>query len=553
MFKMNRWIALAIILVLVATLGMGCAKKPAEEPADTGDQAAPAPPPPPQIVRYNLGTEPETYDSAKATGQPEFTCINAVFEGLVRLDANYMPQPAMAESWDVSADQLEWTFHLRDGVVWNDGTPVTADDFKYAWLRVLNPETAADYAYQLYYIKNGMAYNDGAVGPEEVGIEAVDDQTLKVTLESAAPYFLSLMAFPTYFPVPQHVVEQNETWAAEADTIVSNGPFDLVKWEHKNVLEMVPNDKYWDRDAIKLEKLLFYMVEESSTELTMYETDEIEIGDNPPLTELDQLVEEGIVTIGPDLATYYYIFNVEKEPFDDPLVRKAFTLAINREQLVTYVTKGGQKPALAFVPFGITNPVTGKDYREEGGDYYEDNAVEEAQNLLADAGYPNGEGLPPIEILYNTSEGHKAIAETIQEMWKQNLGVQNITLTNQEWKVYLATRDEGNFQVARAGWGADYLDPMTFLDMWTKDNGNNNSNWWSEEYDALIAKIRGTGDQSVRYPALHEAEDILMDEMPILPLYFYTDPYMMKDWVKGVVKYTFGPSLDFKDAWVEAH
>ncbi|MCL6450046.1 MAG: peptide ABC transporter substrate-binding protein [Acetobacteraceae bacterium] len=540
----NRWavvvVAVGAAICLLASLAVGCAKKPANV-AEV------------QLLRYNLGTEPETLDSAKATGQPEFTVINALFEGLVRLDAQYLCQPAMASSWEVSPDGKTYTFHLRKGIKWSNGDPVTANDFAYAWMRVLNPETAADYAYQLYYIKGGQAYNEGKGPAEEVGIKVKDPSTLEVTLEAPCPYFLSLMAFPTYFPVHKATVEANANWAAEAATMVSNGPFKLTKWEHHSVLEMAPNEHYWDRAKVKLQELKFFTVEESSTELTMFETGELEVGDNPPLADLDRLKAENKVIIGPDLAVYYYLFNVERAPLNDVRVRKALTFAIDRQSLVTNVTKAGQTPAMAITPYGIPNPVTKKDFREEGGNYFKDNDVATAQTLLAEAGFPGGQNMPPIEVLYNTSQGHKTIAEAIQEMWKKNLGITNLTLTNQEWGVYLATRDARNFQIARAGWGADYLDPMTFLDMWTKDNGNNNTGWWHPDFEAMVASAKATGDQKVRFETMHKLEKLLMDEMPIAPIYFYTDPYMVQPYVAGMVKYSFGPSIDFKNAYVTKH
>lgn len=539
----KRILTLAMVLVLVVAFGTSCAKGPAK-PSDLAAD---------QTLRYNLSTEPETLDSAKATGQPELTVINALFEGLARLDANYLPQPAMAEKWEVSTDNLVWTFHLRKNIKWTNGDPVTADDFKYAWLRALNPDTAADYAYQLYYLKGGQEYNEGKGSADQVGIEVVDPRTLKVTLAAPTPYFLSLMAFPTYFPLHKATVEANPNWAAEPATVVGNGPFKLDKWEHHSALEMIPNPNYWDVKSILLTKLVFFTIEDSTTELTMFETGELEVADNPPLAELDRLKKENTVIIGPDLATYYYIYNVEKAPFNDARVRKAFTYALNRQEIVDYVTKAGQVPAMAIVPFGIPNPATKADFRQEGGDYFKDADIDGAKALLEEAGFKDGAGLPAVEVLYNTSQGHKSIAEAIQEMWKKNIGLQNLTLTNQEWGVYLATRDQGNFQVARAGWGADYLDPMTFLDMWTTGNGNNNTRWSSAEYDALVAATKQTGDQKVRFENMHKLEALLMTEMPIAPIYFYTDPWMQQPYVRGVVKYTFGPSIDFKASYIAQH
>jgi len=534
----RKAVVLILVLALMATIGAGCQKGP--KAADE------------QVIKYNLGVEPETLDPAKQTGIPEFNVLLQYMEGLTRIGPDGKPQPGMAESWETSEDGITWTFHLRDGVVWSNGDPVTAQDFEFAWKRALAPETAADYAYQLYYIKNGETYNAGECAAEEVGVKAIDDKTLEVQLEAAAPYFLSLTAFPTLMPVPKAVVEANESWWAEADTLIANGPFKMTVWEHNSKIEFVPNEDYWDKDALKLDKLVYYMVEEASTELTMFETGEVDYGDNPPLPEIDRLKEEGILKTTTLLGTYYYIFNCEKPPLDDVKVRKALTLAIDRKNICENVTKGGQVPALAFVPYEIPDWKDGSDFREEGGDYYEDADLEQAKKLLEEAGYPDGQGFPEIEILYNTSEGHKAIAEAIAEMWKQNLGIKNVSLTNQEWKVYLATRDEGTFQIARAGWIGDYLDPMTFLDMWVTGGGNNNTFWGDPEYDRLVGEAKRVTDPKERSKIMHDLEDILMENMPVGPIYYYVDLYVMKDHVKDVYISALGP-IDFKWAWVAEH
>lgn len=536
----------------------------------------------PMVLRYNVGAEPQYFDPRKATGIPEFTMLLNLFDGLMRYDINGQLVPSIAESYTVSTDGLLWTFKLSDAK-WSNGEPLTAQDFEYSWKSALSPEIASEYAYQLYYIKNGEAFNssipkdgnyyypkvdangelvtdaDGNVVPDlekpfdvnSIGVKAIDDKTLEVTLEAPTPYFSSLLTFTTYLPINKKLDQANPDWAKSADNYVSNGPFRLTKWEHNNVIEMEKNPNYWDKDVVKLDKIVFTMVEESSTELLMFENNEIDWGANPPLPELERLLAEDKVIINPYLGTYYYLFNVTREPFDDVRVRKALTYAIDRESIVKNITKAGQLPATAYVPPGVPDAEPGSDFRTVGGDFFEPYNPEEAKRLLAEAGYPDGKGFPEFTLLYNTSEAHKTIAEAIQRMWKETLGI-NCTLTNQEWKVYLDNRSTLNYDVARAGWIGDYTDPMTFIDMWVTGGGNNDTGWGNPEYDALVKEAKSSGDQKVRMEAMHKAEKILMDEIPIAPIYFYTRPELIKPYIKGAYTSALGYT-DFKTAYIEEH
>ena len=500
------------------------------------------------VLVHNVGTELETMDPHLATGVPEMTTMLQIYEGLTRLNDDSLPELAQAESVDISDDELVYTFNLRDGLVWSNGEPLTAEDFELSWKRALDPELAADYAYMLYFIAGAEAYNAGEGSVDDVMVEALDDKTLQVTLEAPTPFFLSLAAFATYYPLYQPAIEADpEGWHLSADTIVGNGPFKMIS-SAQGQMEFVPNENYWDKDAVILDRLIFTMIENESTELTMFETGEVDVTHTVPGPEIPRLQETGELHIFPYFGTYYFIFQIEKPPLDDVRVRKALTLAIDREALVTNVTQGGQLPAYAFVPKGIPEH-DGSDFRDNGGDYFSYD-VEEAQRLLEEAGYPGGAGFPSVEILYNTSEMHKMIAEAIQEMWKQNLGIENVTLTNQEWGVYLNTRDEGDFMIARAGWIGDYLDPNTFLDMWVTGGGNNNSRFSNAEYDRLVAEARMMDDEVARMDVMHQLEDILMEEMPIAPIYYYTLPMMVKSYVKGYSKAAVG-GLDFKSAYIE--
>ncbi len=541
---MKKLSVLLLVFIFTALLFSGCATDSGIDDGD-GDDVAPAEE---MVLTFNVGTEPETMDVHLSTGVPEATIMLQIYDGLTRLNAESIPELALAESVDVSEDGLVYTFNLRDGLVYSNGDPLTAEDFVFSWKRALDPELAADYAYMLYYIKGAEAYNTGEGSADDVMVEALDEKTLQVTLEAPTPFFMSLVAFKTYYPLHRATVEaDSEGWHLSADTIIGNGPFKMVSWA-QGQMEFVPNENYWDKDAVILDRLVFTMVENESTELTMFETGEIDFTHTVPGQEIPRLEATGELKILPYLGTYYYIFQVEKPPLDDINVRKALTMAIDREAIVTNVTQGGQLPAFAYVPPGIPE-VDGSDFRANGGDFYTYDP-EMAQQLLAEAGYPGGEGFPAVEILYNTSEMHKLVAEAIQEMWKQNLGIENVTLTNQEWGVYLDTRDEGDFMIARAGWIGDYLDPFTFLDMWVTDGGNNNSRFSNAEFDQLITEVRLGDDEVQRMAMMHQLEDILMAEIPVCPIYYYTQPVMVKSYVKDYVSIAVG-GIDFKSAYIE--
>ena len=497
-------------------------------------------------IRFALEAEPATLDPAKSTALMESDVELVLFEGLTRLDENENPMPACAESWEISADGTEYIFHLRDNLLWNDGTALTAHDFEFAWKRVLNPETASENAYMMYPLKNGEEYFKQEVSADEVGVKALDDKTLKVELKSPIPYFLNLTAFHAYYPVPEHIVtKEPEIWAAN-DKIVGNGPFILTHWIHSNQLQFVKNEKYWDKDKVRTKLMQWPISESQSTRISMVESGQANITVEPSISEEQRLKDEGLYKVSPNLGAYYYSFNTAKPPFDNPLVRKAFSLAIDREMLVENVIKGGKKPAYAWVPPGIKNPVTGVDFREEGGDFTRYDP-EEARRLLAKAGYPNGEGLMPVTILYNTNEMHKAVAEVIQSMWKKNLNI-NAELLNQESKVYLEARNQGNFQVARASWIGDYADPMTFMDVYY--DSNNDGQYHNLAYNDLIALAQSSNDQQIRMKAMHDAERILMNDDVILPIYYTTQPYVAKPYIKGYHWSVLG-TIDFKEAYIE--
>jgi oligopeptide transport system substrate-binding protein len=481
---------------------------------------------PPADFTFVNGAEPQTLDPAIATGVPENRLIRGLFEGLTTRNPYTLENiPGMAESWEVLEGGTVYIFHIRRDAKWSNGEPLTAHDFYYSWKRVLEPATAAQYAYQLYYLKNAEAYNAGTLTDfSRVGLQVLDDYTLKVDLANPTPYFLDLTSFYTLFPAHRASVERWGDFWVKPEYIVCNGPYMLKDWHVRHEIYMVKNPHYWDAANVKLESLRALPNEDSNTGLNMYlhgTAEWIESGAMP--TQLmDKLLERPDMHSAPYLGIYFARVNVTKPPLSDPRVRRAFAMSFRREDVVKYVSKAGEVPAYTYVP-----PIP--NYESPKG--YEYN-VEEARRLLAEAGYPGGKGFPKIRYLYNTLEAHRDIAEVLQAQWKENLGVE-IELVNQEWKVYLNSQRQIEYDFSRSGWIGDYVDPDTFLNMWVTGGGNNNTGWSDKEYDSLIAQASRTGDPSERMAVLKRAEEILIERGPTLPIYFYVVKWMYPPYVGG--------------------
>ncbi|MBV7272095.1 peptide ABC transporter substrate-binding protein [Clostridium sp. PL3] len=512
-----------------------------------------------QAIRYNLGAEPKTIDPGLTNTSEGLTVAANSFEGLLRLDEKENPVSGVAEKWEISPDGLKYTFNLRKDAKWSDGKPVKAEDFKYAWQRALDPKVASEYAYQLFYIKNGENFNKGKCKAEDLGIKVIDDSKLEVTLEYPTSYFLSLTTFPTYAPVRKDIVEKDsKAWANKPDTFVCNGPFKMKEWKLKDSINFVKNENYWNAKSIKLDSLQFKLIEQPSSALSAFRAGQIDFMEAPPLQETPNLLKEGIAKVYPYLGTCYVSLNVSSnaqgvdaeaaKALSNPKVRKALALSIDRTQMVQNVTKGGQKPATAFVSNGIMEDKSGKDFRNK--DYYKpEGDVAEAKRLLAEAGYPDGKGFPKLSYLYNTGEDNKNIAEALQDMWRKNLGI-TVEIINQEKKVFMNTRKNKDYLTARGSWIADYSDPMTFLDVWITNGGNNNTGYSNAEYDKKISNAKAEKDPAKRMQLLHDAEDILMNDMPIIPIYFYVSIGCSKDYVKGVHKSPLGMTF-FDKAYIQ--
>ncbi|UOF91208.1 peptide ABC transporter substrate-binding protein [Fodinisporobacter ferrooxydans] len=493
-----------------------------------------------QSVSLDLITEPPTLDPAMATDTTSDFVINAAFEGLTHLGSDNKPVPGIAESWSTSQNGTVWTFKLRDAK-WSNGDPVTANDFVYAWKHILNPKTGAQFANYLYYIKGAKEYNTNKGSADQVAVKAIDDHTLQVTLNTPVPFFLDLTAFHPYFPVDQKVVEKNPKWAADASTIVSDGPFKVASWQHQQKLVLQKNQNYWDKNSIKLDQVTGVIVNDLNTQYQMFKSGQLDMDVKLPATLTPKLLQSGEAKIYPLAGTYMLEFNTQKKPFDNVNIRKALSLAIDRQSLVKDVTQQGETPAYAFVPPG--DPGKNGDFRKEGGDLFKDD-VAQAKQLLAQGLKEEGlSQLPPITYQYNTVDYNKKIAEAIQQMWKKNLGV-DVTLQNEDWKIYLDKLTKGDFQIGRMGWIQSYTDPSAELDLLKSDFGSNYTRWKNKQFDKYVNEAETTTDVSKRMDDMHKADQLIIDQAPVAPLFFYTNVFAFNKKIDGIVVH---PSDTFPD------
>jgi oligopeptide transport system substrate-binding protein len=526
---------------LLALLLAACSSNGGGESAKTGEAKQPAKPAPESKAapadetKFETGSdtwvfaisgEPETLDIGKMRGVNEFFIAMNLFEGLVEYPKGEGPMvPAAAEKWTVSDDGLTYTFTLRQGLKWTNGDPVTAEDFRYSWLRVLDPATASPYAEQLWIVQGGRAFSEGSnKNPDSVAVKALDPRTLQVKLEYVAPYFLELCAFQTYRPVHRKTVEQFGDQWTRPEHMVSNGPFKLSAWVPNDKLVLEKDPSYWDAANVKLNKVVVLPIQENTTAVNLYESGKLDWTGavDLPAIQMASLAHRKDYHEEPKLGSYFYRVNVTRKPFDNIQVRKALSLAIDRDAVVK-VIKNGFTPAASYVP-----KMPGYEPVKSGLDF----DPEKARKVLAEAGYPDGKDFPTVRILYNTEQNHKKVAEMIQQMWSRNLGI-HVELVNQEWKVYLKSQQDLDYDVSRSGWIGDYHDPMTFLDIFTSGNGNNNTGWADKEYDGLLEKARHEPDAQKRTALLTQAETILMDRGPVVPIEFYASAFLLNPAVKG--------------------
>lgn len=495
--KVRAWqraILLANVLVFV------CACNPILPPAD--------------LVIIN-GKEPESLDPAIINGQAEGRIVSSLFEGLLRYNSESgLPEAGLAHSWQILSGGREYRFHLRQNLHWSDGTAITSADLIYSWKRILEPKTACEYASILYPIQNAAAFNQGEISDfKSVGIHQKDRFEIQILLEHPTPYFLDLCCFPNLAIVPQHAIEKHkDRWITRPDLPVS-GAYRLALWRLNDRIRLIRNPHYWDRPSVASKVIDILPTSNANTALNLYETGEVDIVWDKELipTELIPILRHRPdFHVNDFFGTYFLRFNTTQKPFDNVLVRKALTMAIDKHRLTKRITGAGESIAEHFVPSGIA------DYDSPSGLSFD---PQNARNLLTKAGYEKGFGFPPIDYLFNSSSLNEQIAVEIQSMWKEHLGIET-RLRQLEWKSYLQDQTELRYGVSRSSWLGDFLDPITFLDVFTAVNGNNRTGWHSPRYDHLLAQSRLL-HQADRMEILRQAEAILIEACPIIPLYFY--------------------------------
>ncbi len=535
----KSWIGVWALLFAVSLLAVGCGGEGSNAGSKQGE-----------ILKLNLSNgEPTSIDPAKAFDDDSMEVVNNLFEGLTRLNKEHQPEPAVAEKIDKSDDGLTYTFTLRKDAKWSNGEPVTAQDFEYAWKRVLDPKTASEASFLMFFIKNAEQYNAGEAKVEEVGIRAEDDSTLVVELEQPTPFFEGLTAYTPFAPVYRKSVEENKNPFGSAKNYVSNGPFKMTQWKHDGHIKTEKNEHYREADQVKLAGLEWSMVAEATTAYQMFKQKDLHFGEAPgeiPPELTGKVIEKGEAKVSDDSGLEFYRFNVKEEPFTNAKIRKAFALAVDRKAIVEQVVQGGQQPAYAYVAPGTMSE--SGDFRDQGEDYIQDAQWEEAKKLLEEGMKEEGwTKLPRVTILFNKDEKHKKVAETIQEMWRKHLNAK-VELQAREVGVYFDDRRSGNFIIARSSFLPDYNDPYNYLESFQSDHSMNQTGWKDKKYDQLIEKARGETEDAKRMEYFHQAEKRLFEEMPLFPIYYYNSVVLKQPNVKNILRHTVGPN-DYR--WVE--
>jgi oligopeptide transport system substrate-binding protein len=479
-----------------------------------------------QLFRANLSTEPPSLDWSLATDHVSFNVIANLMVGLTEFDRQLKPAPVIASSWNILDGGRRIVFQLRDDVFWSDGKKVRAQDFEYSWKRLLDPKTASQYAYILFDIENAQEYHEGKLADSAaVGVQAQDDLTLAVRLRHPASYFLAITTFEVTFPQRRDIIEKFESQWTEPENIVTNGPFLLSSWKHENEIQLKANPNHF-RGRPTMEQATLAMVKEKTTAVAMYEQGQLDFLDDHSIPSLEKnrmSKQRGFKRV-PQLRGEYYGFAVDRRPFNDPRVRKAFAMAIDRS-VFPKILHGGEEPASSWIPPGMLahNSKLGLHFNPP-----------EARRLLREAGYQDGRGFPRIVLGYDTEEDRKLVAEAVQGMWQRNLGI-IVALENQEWKVYLKKLQTDPFAVFRDGWGADYPDPDNFMKLFVSHSGNNHLRWRNSRYDQLVEGAARELNAKKRVKLYDEAQKILCEtELPMVPLYWRSESTVLNPRFTGL-------------------
>ena len=499
-------------------------------------------------LTVNFASEPMTMDPALNSSVDGAVMANHLFEGLMKWESTGEEVEGsdgtcdsakltygQAESYDKTANDdgtVTYTFHLRDGIKWSDGKDVTAKDFEYAWKRLVNPATAADYNYMLDCVVNANEIMAGEKDPSELAVKAVDDKTFEVTLTTDLPYFDELCAFPAMMPVRQDIIEANgDQWTFDPSTYISNGPYKLTEWTHNSQIVMAKDENYYDYENLGPDTLTFKLMDDTNAMLSGFKSGELDYIQEAPQAELPNLIASGDMKIVDYLGTYYVCFQTQKAPFDNPKVREAFTLAVDRNYIVDKVTQSGQVEASAYVPSGISDAEEGSDFRKVGGDYYDPTKdayeanCEKARQLLAEAGYENGAGFPALTYIVN-NDSRKEIAEAIVNDWKEVLGIDSITVEKVE--NFSAARRSGDYDLAYYGWFMDYKDLSNMYGTFV-NTAEANSFYQSDAYDAAYTKAISADNEADQWEAYKECDSILSEDLPVSVILHSMSTYLFDD------------------------
>lgn len=482
------------------------------------------PPRPADAYAFALGSDPETFDPGSMSGSVEGDVAYQLFEGLLSPAADDgPPEPGVAERFDLSADGRTYTFHLRADARWSNGDPVTAEDFDYAWRRVLKHKVAADYINLFRLIRGAVAYEAAPGNESLLGLRVESPTRLVVELEQPVAYFPELVSFYPMFPVHRGSIDKwGEQEAFKPENIVSNGAYKMEAYLRRLRIDAAENPFYWGRAAVSMKRLNMLIIEDEAARVNAFDDGRLDWVNQLPSNQILSLRTRDTFRRTEMLGTYFLRFNVTKPPFNDPQVRHALSLAVDRELLCRCTLSDLYKPATGMVPTLPGYPA-GDAVRYDPA---------EARRLLAAAGFAGGKGFPTISYLYNTSENHKIVAEGLQDIWKSELGIE-VQLVNQEWKVYLDALERLDFDIARGGWIGDYVDPNTFLDLWRSGDENNHTGWSNTDFDALIGKAAQTADPAERLSVLRAAEGILLRDLPVMPIYNYAEFHLLRGDVEG--------------------